>query len=107
MNQLKVMASAQSMKAYIAALIALIGATTYAEPNGYTFIEILSIIGATLLAFQAAYWVPNAKGSAAYAGIIDVAQVDGKKTYSLNLDSDPNNLDTMGEVTFKINTLNS
>lgn len=100
MNNIKLMVSAKSSKAFVAAFLASAAAVTVAAPEGYTLPEVLTIIGAFLLTFQATYWTSNAKD---VAGTIDVAVApDGKKTFSLNLDSDPDDLESKDEVTFKI-----
>jgi hypothetical protein len=94
------MFSAKASKAFVAAVLAAISAATLAASDGFTSTELLTIVGALVVTFQAAYWTPNAKE---VAGTIDVAQTpDGKKTFSLNLDSDPEELETKSEVTFKI-----
>lgn len=104
MNQIKAMMSPQASKAFVAALLAALTAAIVAAPNGFTISEILTIAVALVLTFQGTYWTTNVKGPAAYDGDIDVIpQIDGKKTFSLNLNSDPANLDLKNEVTFKIN----
>lgn len=103
MNQIKTMFSPKAAKAFVAGTVAAITAATLASVDGFTFTEILTIFGALVVTFQAAYWTPNAKSESVYSGSIDVAQLDGKKVFSLNLDSDPTLLDTMDEVSFKIN----
>lgn len=40
---------------------------------------------------------------AKYGGTIDIEQVENKKIYSLNLNSDPDDLDTKDQVIFRIN----
>lgn len=100
MNNVKLMVSAKSSKAFVAAFLAAVAAVTIATPDGFTLAEMLTIVGAFLLTFQATYWTPNAKE---VAGTIDVAVTpEGKKTFSLNLDSDPEDLESKDEVTFKI-----
>lgn len=101
MEQIKAMASAQAAKAFVASFLAAFAAATVALPDGFTPSEILTILTALFLTFQATYWTNNAK---AYAGSIDVQkEVDGTKTFLLNLDSDPADLDQKSDVTFKIN----
>ena len=102
MNQIKSMMSPQSSKAFVAALLAALTAAIVAAPNGFTISEILTIAVALVLTFQGTYWTTNTKNPAAYDGSIDVEQVEGKKIFSLNLNSDPVNLDTKNDVTFKI-----
>ena len=102
MNQIKAMMSPQASKAFVAALLAALTAAIVAAPNGFTVSEILTIAVALVLTFQGTYWTTNVKGPAAYDGSIDVEQVEGKKIFSLNLNSDPLNLDTKNDVTFKI-----
>ena len=98
------MASTQASKAYVATLLSAVGAAAVAAENGFTLVEILTILGVAIATFQATYWTTNAKSEAQYDGDIDViAQADGKKTFSLNLNSDPVDLDSKDEVVFKIN----
>lgn len=96
------MFTAKALKAYVAAFIAGVAAMTIAaETPGFTLIEIFTILGAILAAFQATYWTTNAK---TYDGSIDVVkQPDGKKTFMLNLDGDPANLDAKSDIVFKVN----
>jgi hypothetical protein len=60
MNNLSKMASTQSLKAFVATLIAMIGTATASAENGFTLTEILTIIGVGIAAFQATYWTTNA-----------------------------------------------
>lgn len=103
MDNLKVMFSAKAAKAIVAGVVAAITAATLASVDGFTSTEVLTIFGALVVTFQATYWTPNAKAEPVYSGSIDVAELGGKKVYSLNLDSDPSMLDTLDEVSFKIN----
>lgn len=103
MGAINSMFSIKAAKAYVASIIAAITTATVAAPDGFTSVEILTILGAFFITFQATYWTTNAK---TYGGSIDVVQPvnpGDKKVYSLNLDSDPEDLDTKGEVLFKIN----
>jgi len=59
MKNIHIMFSMQSLKAFSAAILAAIGAITIAATNGYTLVEILTIIAATVGAFQATYWTSN------------------------------------------------
>lgn len=43
---------------------------------------------------------------AKYAGTMDIYETEDKKTFSLNLEGDPNDLDKRDEVTFKVNKQN-
>lgn len=96
-----VMFTAQALKAYVAAFLAGITALTVAaESGGISLFEWLTAVGAVLVAFQATYWTTNAK---AYNGSIDVVNTGEKKVFSLNLDSNPEDLETMKDVAFKIN----
>jgi hypothetical protein len=103
MGAINSMFSAKAAKAYVASIIAAISTATVAAPDGFTSTEILTILGAFFVTFQATFWTTNAK---TYGGIIDVIQPvnpGDKKTYSLNLNSDPADLDQKNEVLFKIN----
>ena len=103
MGVIKVMLSKKSRKAYVASVLAAISAAIVAAPDGFTSVEILTILGAFFVTFQATYWTRNKKS---YGGVIDVIQPvnpGDKKTYSLELNSDPTDLDTKDEVLFKIN----
>ena len=102
MNHVKMMVSMQAKKAYVAALLAALTAAKIAAPGGFTTTEILTIVIATVVTFQATYWTTNTKN--APDGDIDVIQqADGKKTFSLNLNSDPQDLDKKDQITFKVN----
>lgn len=63
MNNLQTMFSTQSRKAYVATLIAAIGAATIAADGGFTVTEWLTIAGVALVAFQGTYWTSNAQDS--------------------------------------------
>lgn len=100
MNNIKLMFSPKASKAIVAAVLAAIGVATVAAADGFTSAELLTILGALVVTFQGAYWTPNTKE---VAGTIDVAVTpEGTKTFSLNLDSDPEDLEFKDEVTFKI-----
>lgn len=101
MTQIKTMFSAKAAKAIVAAVIAALSALAIASEGGFTTTELFTVAGALLVTFQAAYWTPNAKTPP--DGTIDVADVDGTKTFMLNLDSDPDDLGSKSEVVFKIN----
>jgi hypothetical protein len=102
MAVISTMASTQSAKAFVAALLAAISSAAVAAPDGFTTAEILTILGAIVLTFQATYWVSNASGEP--DGDIDViTQASGKKTFALNLNSDPEELELKDQVVFKIN----
>jgi hypothetical protein len=102
MNNFKLMLSAKSAKAFVAGLAAAITAAIVASADGFTSTELLTIFGALVVTFQAAFWVPNAEAPA--DGNIDVTQVpDGTKVFSLNLESDPADLDLKDKVIFTIN----
>lgn len=64
-----------------------------------TITAVDAFLGIALQLNTNAYNASEAK----YDGSIDLAQVDGKKIYSLNLNSDPAALDSMDQVVFKIN----
>jgi hypothetical protein len=96
------MLSPKASKAYVAALVSLLSSAKLSAPDGFTTVEILTIAIATIVAFQATYWTTNSKGEP--DGDIDVIQQeDGKKTFSLNLNSDPNDLDKKNQIVFKVN----
>ena len=101
MGAVNVMFSAQSAKAFVASILAALASASVAAPEGFTTAEVLTILGAMVVTFQGTYWTTNAKGEP--DGTIDVAEIEGKKTFLLNLNSDPAELDTKEEVVFKIN----
>lgn len=94
------MFTTQARKAYVAALIAGLTAATLAASGGISLEELFIILGALVAGFQATYWTKNEKS---YDGSVDVVNVEGKKTFMLNLDSDPESLDTKSDISFKIN----
>lgn len=101
MGVIQTMFSAKSAKAFVAAVLAAISTATVAAAGGFTVEEMLSIFGAAVLTFQATFWVSN--GPVPADGTIDVEQIEGVKRFSLNLDSDPDNLDQKNQVVFTIN----
>lgn len=101
MSNFKIMTSMRSRKAFVAALIVALSSATIGAPEGFTLTEILTIAGATVTAFQATYWTPN---KIEYDGQLDIDDTNGEsKMFTLTLDSDPNDLETKKEVTFKVN----
>lgn len=100
MEQIKTMASVQSAKAFVASVLAAIGAATVAAPDGFTLVEILVIAGALVGTFQATYWTTNATK---YDGELVVVQQGPTKVFSLNLNTDPQDLEQKDQVTFKVN----
>jgi hypothetical protein len=66
-----------------------------------TIAAINTILGGTLGYSTATYNASEAK----YAGVIEVAETDAKKVFSLNLNQVPEELEKMAEATFKVVSL--
>ena len=100
MGVIQTMFSAKSAKAFVAAVLAAISTATVASAGGFTVEEMLSIFGAAVFTFQATFWVSN--GKTPPDGTIELTETDGKKLFSLVLDSDPEDLGTKKQVVFKV-----
>lgn len=66
-----------------------------------TIVAIDTALGAFLGFSTKSYNNSEAK----FDGNIDVIETDAKKTFSLNLNTDPNELDSKDQVLFKVNSL--
>lgn len=104
MNQIKLMASAGASKAFVAALIAMISSATLAATESFTVAEILTIIGAGIVAFQATYWTTNTKSESSYDGALIVDTSDPvKDTYSLEVTTPLEEINEKSEIVLKVN----
>lgn len=99
MNHFAAMLSPKASKAYVAAVIAGLSSAVIASPEGFTLTEILVLVLAVALSFQATYWTTN---EPTYDGDIVVEQTEDKKLYSLNLNEDLDSLDNKSQLVFKI-----
>lgn len=100
MDDLKKMASMQARKAFVASILAMIGVATLSTSGAFTVIEILTIVGTGLATFQATYWTTNDNKA---DGEIVVKEVGEKKVFSLELESDPEELEKKKEIVLKVN----
>lgn len=69
--------------------------------------QIMATIAAVNVCIGALLGVSTAQyngSEAKYAGIIEVVETEGRKLFSLNLNSDPEDIEKLSEATFKVNT---
>lgn len=69
--------------------------------------QIMATIAAVNICIGALLGISTAQynsSEAKYAGVIEVIETEGKKLFSLNLNSNPEALEQMNEATFKVNT---
>jgi hypothetical protein len=71
-------------------------------PNSDEVVGTITVVDAFLGALLGLSSKSYNNSDAKYNGSIDVENVDGSKVFSLNLDGDPDNLENLDEVTFKI-----
>jgi hypothetical protein len=83
MKNVKMMASMQARKAFVAAFIAMIGVAALSSTGTFTIPELLTIIGTGLGTFQATYWTTNKD---TYDGALVVDKTDSvKDKYNLEI----------------------
>jgi len=90
----------QARKAFVAAILAMIGVATLSTSGSFTTIEILTIVGTGLATFQATYWTTNKTEA---DGEIVVKELGEKKVFSLELESDPEELEKKKQIVLKVN----
>lgn len=100
MTNVKAMVSMRARKAFVAAFMTMISAGTIASTGSFTLTEVLAISGTGIVTFQATYWTKN---KTAYDGAIHVEPQGDKKIFSLELHSDPEELESKSQVIFKVN----
>jgi len=100
MDDIKKMATMQARKAFVASILAMIGVATLSTSGAFTLIEILTIVGTGLATFQATYWTTNETKA---DGEIVVKEDGEKKVFSLELESDPEDLEKKKQVVLKVN----